>query len=132
MAFRGSSRESPRPERTQDLAQGWQAVSGRYVSLGGSLAAYSGEEAKFAENQDRDVYRLIVADQMSRALGTCRISFDAEDYVCFILPAAAVLYGDQKLPGIVMHGHVFRCGGAPNPEIAKGSFLTGERLFLRH
>lgn len=94
------------------------------------MASNSGENAKLAEDQEIDVYGLIVAGEVGVAGGAFGVAFDVKDHVFFMFETAGVLESDQELSGIVMDGHLLGSGGAPNSEIAEGSFLAGEGLFL--
>lgn len=64
-------------------------------------------------------------------MGTCRVAFDVKKDVFLVFEPAGVSKRDQELPGIVMNGHVFRSGRAPNSKISERSFLAGKGLFLR-
>jgi len=51
--------------------------------------------------------------------------------VFLVFEAAGVFERDQEPPGIVMNGHLFRSGRAPNSKISERSLLAGQGLFLR-
>ena len=95
------------------------------------MAADSGENAKFAEDQDIDVHGFVVANQMSVTCGACRVAFYVKNDVFLVFEAAGVFERDQEFPGIVMNGHLLRSGRAPNSKISERSFLAGKSFFLR-
>src|SRR5258708_27389233 len=102
------------------------------VSLSASLAADSGQNAKFAKNQHINVYRLVVPHQAGVPLvpiGACAVSFDVKYHVFFMFEPPRVLNRDQQFPGIVVHGHLLRSCGAPNPKIAEQNLLADKSLF---
>ena len=58
--------------------------------LGGPLAADSGEDAKFAEDQDIHIHGFVVANQMSVTVGACRVALYVKNDVFLVFEAAGV------------------------------------------
>ena len=87
--------------------------------------ADAGENAKFAEKQEIEVDRLIVAGEMCVADRACPIALDVKDDIFFVFEAAGVFQRDREFPGIVMDGHLFGPGGAPDAKVAQRSLLAG-------
>jgi len=120
-------------DRQADLTD--ELATLRCENSGASLAADSGENAKLAQDQHLHVYGLVVTNQASvpfLAIEASAVALDAKYHVFFMFEPPGVFHRDQELPGIVMHGHLLRSGGAPNPEISHRSLLAGKGLLLRN